>query len=263
MDTTPSAERDHAADGHDPSEAAMPSTGRRRRRRERRQVPLWVLVTCIVAVGLLAPSIAQAGLAPTFSDVPESHPFYDEIEWMARSGVSKGYNDGTYRPNDKVTRQEMSAFMQRLFDFQDDMSWRTGANAVVTSSTSYVDVPNATTTVVVPAGAWANISARFAGESIATGAADAWGSVRLMIQRDGGAFQELAPAVGSDAAFDSVGAGDADNWEAHAIERLGEGPGGTYVVKAQYRVFGSGNLALDDYTLVVETDLQPSSFVPS
>jgi DNA-binding beta-propeller fold protein YncE len=52
--------------------------------------------------------------APTFSDVPTTHPFYDEIEWMARRGVSTGYPDGTYRPTVAVSRQSMAAFVARL-----------------------------------------------------------------------------------------------------------------------------------------------------
>jgi hypothetical protein len=50
----------------------------------------------------------------TFSDVSPSHPFYDEIEWMAEEGISTGYQDGRFRPSEPVTRQAMSAFMYRL-----------------------------------------------------------------------------------------------------------------------------------------------------
>jgi PKD repeat protein len=51
---------------------------------------------------------------PPFSDVPTSHPFCAEIRWMKETGVSTGFNDGTYRPSIEVTRQAMSAFMARL-----------------------------------------------------------------------------------------------------------------------------------------------------
>jgi hypothetical protein len=51
---------------------------------------------------------------PPFSDVPISHPFCEEIQWMRDEGISTGFNDGTYRPSIAVTRQAMSAFMQRL-----------------------------------------------------------------------------------------------------------------------------------------------------
>src|SRR5690606_33802365 len=148
----------------------------------------------------------------------------------------------------------VSAFVRRLYDFQDDMSWSVRRTTVSTTSNTYVDLASASTTVVVPDGAWANISARFAAESTVIGAAGTWGTVRLMISRNGAPFEEMSPGQGTDAAFDSAGAGA--DWEAHALERLAEGPGGTYTVKAQYAVTGASNFALDDYSLVVETDLQ-------
>ena len=53
---------------------------------------------------------------PPFSDVPYSHPFFNEIAWMFETGISTGFNDGTYKPSAEVTRQAMSAFMARLAD---------------------------------------------------------------------------------------------------------------------------------------------------
>lgn len=50
---------------------------------------------------------------PTFSDVPTAHPFYQEIEALAASGITTGYPDGTFRPNNYVTRQSMAAFLSR------------------------------------------------------------------------------------------------------------------------------------------------------
>jgi streptogramin lyase len=52
---------------------------------------------------------------PTFTDVGPSHPFFDEIQWMAAKDVSTGYQPGpTYRPDLPVSRQAMSAFMHRF-----------------------------------------------------------------------------------------------------------------------------------------------------
>ena len=50
---------------------------------------------------------------PTFSDVPKSHPFYKEIEWMAARGITTGYGDGTFRPSASVNRDAMAAFFYR------------------------------------------------------------------------------------------------------------------------------------------------------
>ena len=58
--------------------------------------------------------------APTtgsFTDVSTAHPFFTEVEWMADTGISTGYQPGpTFRPSVAVSRQAMSAFLRRLVD---------------------------------------------------------------------------------------------------------------------------------------------------
>lgn len=49
----------------------------------------------------------------SFSDVAESHPHHEAISWLASTGVSTGYKDGTYKPNNTITRGEVAALMQR------------------------------------------------------------------------------------------------------------------------------------------------------
>jgi CSLREA domain-containing protein len=49
-----------------------------------------------------------------FPDVPDSNPFHDDIAWLADTGISTGFADGTYRPHDVVSREGMSAFLFRL-----------------------------------------------------------------------------------------------------------------------------------------------------
>lgn len=48
------------------------------------------------------------------SDVPESHPYYSEIMWVIGNGISTGYADGTFRPQEDVNRKSMAAFLYRL-----------------------------------------------------------------------------------------------------------------------------------------------------
>ncbi len=55
--------------------------------------------------------------APTtskFKDVPTNHQFYKEISWMAEQGITTGYSDGTFRPDDAVNRDAMAAFFYRM-----------------------------------------------------------------------------------------------------------------------------------------------------
>lgn len=49
---------------------------------------------------------------PTFSDVPVGADFYLEIEWVADQGILNGFGDGTFRPDDPVSRQ---AFASSLY----------------------------------------------------------------------------------------------------------------------------------------------------
>ncbi|WP_237221410.1 ExeM/NucH family extracellular endonuclease [Rothia nasimurium] len=50
---------------------------------------------------------------PSFKDVSPAHPFYHEIEWMKSRGITKGWEDGTFRPDESVTRDAMAAFFYR------------------------------------------------------------------------------------------------------------------------------------------------------
>jgi hypothetical protein len=52
----------------------------------------------------------------TFSDVPATHPFFAEIAWLVHEDVTRGFEDGTFRPAAPVTRQAMAAFLLRMAD---------------------------------------------------------------------------------------------------------------------------------------------------
>ena len=55
---------------------------------------------------------------PFFADVPASAPFYNDIQWMAWSGLSTGTpqpgGKPLYKPTDPVSRQAMAAFLFRF-----------------------------------------------------------------------------------------------------------------------------------------------------
>ncbi len=44
--------------------------------------------------------------AATFTDVPATHPDYIAIEALAKAGIFKGYEDGTFKPDKEVNRAE-------------------------------------------------------------------------------------------------------------------------------------------------------------
>jgi hypothetical protein len=49
----------------------------------------------------------------SFTDVPTSHPFYEDIEWMAEGQITTGYPDDTFKPGAAVSRGAMAAFLDR------------------------------------------------------------------------------------------------------------------------------------------------------
>ncbi|MBV7362989.1 S-layer homology domain-containing protein [Actinomycetaceae bacterium TAE3-ERU4] len=53
---------------------------------------------------------------PTFRDVGPQDPFYKEIEWMSKTGISTGWNDKTFRPGLPLQRNALAAFIKRYCD---------------------------------------------------------------------------------------------------------------------------------------------------
>lgn len=65
-------------------------------------------------VPVTAPVFESAGIVlpdARFSDVPYGHTFFGDIEWMAASGISLGYTDGTFLPANPVSRQGFASFL--------------------------------------------------------------------------------------------------------------------------------------------------------
>ena len=56
----------------------------------------------------------------SFSDVPRNHWALSYIEAAKTAGITEGYNDGTFKPERTVTREEMAVFIVRAYDLQID-----------------------------------------------------------------------------------------------------------------------------------------------
>jgi hypothetical protein len=52
---------------------------------------------------------------PYFSDVTSDYWAFDYIQKLKELGITTGYGDGTYGPDDSVTRDQMAAFLTRAF----------------------------------------------------------------------------------------------------------------------------------------------------
>jgi hypothetical protein len=64
-------------------------------------------MTKIIVLALQIPIVTPTG-TPTFSDVPAGSTFYDYIETAAAHAIVSGYADGSFRPNNNVTRGQLS-----------------------------------------------------------------------------------------------------------------------------------------------------------
>jgi hypothetical protein len=53
---------------------------------------------------------------PGYTDIPPTHPFFNEIAWLADTGITNAYPDGTFRPGVKVDRQTMAGLLFRFHE---------------------------------------------------------------------------------------------------------------------------------------------------
>ena len=67
--------------------------------------------------------ISPAPATARFPDVPTGHPHFRNIEALAASGITVGYSDGTYRPDNSVTRAEMATFLSRALGLHHPDAW--------------------------------------------------------------------------------------------------------------------------------------------
>src|SRR4030042_3415199 len=51
--------------------------------------------------------------SPSFSDLPSTHWAFREIEACFCAGIVSGYDDGLYRPDTQVTRDQMAVYIAR------------------------------------------------------------------------------------------------------------------------------------------------------
>ncbi|GAB3551112.1 hypothetical protein GCM10027404_19620 [Arthrobacter tumbae] len=76
-----------------------------------------------------------------FRDVSTAHPFYRQIAWMESSGLSTGWTDGRYRPDQPINRDAMAAFLHRFASEFCDIG--AAASYSLPSSRSFTDVTRA------------------------------------------------------------------------------------------------------------------------
>lgn len=64
----------------------------------------------------LGKSVTPTG-SSSFRDVPAAQYYAEPIAWAAENGIAKGYDDGTFRPEQTVSREEMCVLLDRMLTF--------------------------------------------------------------------------------------------------------------------------------------------------
>ncbi|HYP19551.1 MAG TPA: S-layer homology domain-containing protein, partial [Chloroflexia bacterium] len=71
------------------------------------------------------PVATSTACSVQFSDVPNTNTFYANIRCLACRGIMGGYSDGTFRPNNNVTRGQLSKIVANSASFNEPVSGQT------------------------------------------------------------------------------------------------------------------------------------------
>jgi len=64
-----------------------------------------------------------------FSDITESRSSYKAIQWAVEQDIIRGFNDGTFKPEDTVTRRQAAV-----------MLWRMNGRKTATKPVAFTDI---------------------------------------------------------------------------------------------------------------------------
>lgn len=59
-----------------------------------------------------------------FSDVNTNEYYAPYVSWAAENGIVSGYEDGTFRPDNNITREEMAEIFMNYYDYKGEGSNR-------------------------------------------------------------------------------------------------------------------------------------------
>ena len=83
--------------------------------------PNQTLTRAMVAQVLYSMEGAPAGGTSTFTDVAAGTWYASAVNWAAANGVVSGYGDGTFGPNDNVTREQVAMILYSFAKSKDTM----------------------------------------------------------------------------------------------------------------------------------------------
>jgi hypothetical protein len=88
---------------------------------KKKLITLVAVVTVLCSV--LTPSVLAdaknmtvAVSAVSFKDVKKTDWYYNSLDWASKKGIVKGYTDGTFKPNNRVTEAEFLSMLMRSYE---------------------------------------------------------------------------------------------------------------------------------------------------
>lgn len=95
------------------------------------------IISMLLASALSLASVVPVFAANTFSDVKGDYAWaYEYVEDMAEKGLISGYEDGTYRPGNSVSRVEAFALFARMMGSNNEVN----AEVLAAAKAKYADV---------------------------------------------------------------------------------------------------------------------------
>jgi hypothetical protein len=88
-------------------------------------VPTTAVPTTAVPTTAVPTEPVPTACAISFSDVPADNTFYTSIRCLACGGIVTGYADGTFRPNNLVTRGQLAKIVSNAAGFNDVVAEQT------------------------------------------------------------------------------------------------------------------------------------------
>ena len=74
------------------------------------------IAAALAAVALVAAAATAIAQSQRFPDVPPDHYAYEAVEWAAEVGVTLGYTDGTFKPEEALIKRHAVVFMERYYE---------------------------------------------------------------------------------------------------------------------------------------------------
>lgn len=92
--------------------------------------------------GAKLPDVSAKPTVATFPDVPTNHWAAAKIKWAQDSGIVKGNPDGSFKPNDPVTRAQLMSILKNTTLYGQKLTGKSQGITASNQPVNFSDVPN-------------------------------------------------------------------------------------------------------------------------